>query len=48
MYAIYVDGVLRYIGKGTNGRMYTHMKEVRRRLTRKFKLRTSARYFSRS
>src|SRR5947209_15645554 len=39
VYAIYVDGVLRYIGKGTNGRMYAHMKEVRQRLTRKFKLR---------
>jgi hypothetical protein len=38
VYAIYVDGVLRYIGKGTNGRMYTHMKEVRQRLARKFKL----------
>ena len=30
--------LLRYIGKGTNGRMYDHMKEVRQRLTRKFKL----------
>lgn len=38
VYAIHVDGVLRYIGKGTNGRMYAHMKEVRQRLTRKFKL----------
>src|SRR2546421_2619036 len=38
VYAIYVDGVLRYIGKGTNGRMYAHMKEVRQRLTRKFNL----------
>ena len=38
VYAIYVDGVLRYIGKGTNGRMHAHMKEVRQRLTRKFKL----------
>jgi hypothetical protein len=38
IYAIHVDGVLRYIGKGTNGRMYDHMKEVRQRLTRKFKL----------
>jgi hypothetical protein len=36
VYAIYVDGVLRYIGKGTNGRMYAHMKEVRQRLMRKF------------
>jgi hypothetical protein len=38
VYAIHVNGVLRYIGKGTNGRMYDHMKEVRQRLTRKFKL----------
>jgi hypothetical protein len=38
IYAIHVDGVLRYIGKGTNGRIYAHMKEVRQRLTRKFKL----------
>jgi hypothetical protein len=38
VYVIHVDGVLRYIGKGTNGRMYAHMKEVRQRLTRKFKL----------
>jgi hypothetical protein len=38
VYAIHVDGVLRYIGKGCNGRMYAHMKEVRRRLTRKFYL----------
>ena len=38
IYVIHVDGVLRYIGKGTNGRMYSHMKEVRQRLTRKFKL----------
>jgi hypothetical protein len=38
VYGIHVEGVLRYIGKGTNGRMYAHMKEVRQRLTRKFKL----------
>ena len=38
VYAIHVDGVLRYFGKGSNGRMYAHMKEVRERLTRKFKL----------
>ncbi len=38
VYEIHVDSVLRYIGKGTNGRMYAHMKEVRQRLTRKFKL----------
>jgi hypothetical protein len=38
VYAIHVDGVLRYIGKGCNGRMYAHMKEVRQRLTREFNL----------
>lgn len=38
VYAIHVDGVLRYIGKGTNGRIYAHMKDVTQRLTRKFKL----------
>jgi hypothetical protein len=38
VYAIHVDGVLRYIGKGSNGRMYSHMKEVKQRLTRKFDL----------
>jgi hypothetical protein len=41
VYAIHVDGVLRYIGKGCNGRMYAHMKEVRQRLTREFNLKTS-------
>ena len=40
VYAIYVDDVLRYIGKGTNGRVYAHMREVRQRLTRKFKLKS--------
>jgi hypothetical protein len=38
VYAIHVDGVLRYIGKGSNGRIYAHMKEVKLRLTRKFNL----------
>ena len=38
VYAIHVDGVLRYIGKGCNRRMYAHMKEVRQRLTREFNL----------
>jgi hypothetical protein len=38
VYAIHVDGVLRYLGKGSNGRIYAHMKEVRLRLMRKFKL----------
>jgi hypothetical protein len=30
IYAIIVDGVVRYIGKGRNGRMYTHLIEARR------------------
>ena len=47
IYAIHVDGVLRYIGKGTNGRMYDHMKEVRQRLTRKFKLKNVSPLFQR-
>ena len=38
VYAIKVDGVLRYIGKGKGNRIYSHMKEVRGRLTRDFKL----------
>ena len=47
VYAIHVDGMLRYIGKGSNGRMYAHMKEVRQRLTRKFKLRNVSPLFQR-
>jgi hypothetical protein len=47
VYAIHVDGVLRYIGKGTNGRMRAHMKEVRQRLTRKFKLKNVSPFFQR-
>ena len=47
IYAIHVDGVLRYIGKGTNDRMYAHMKEVRQRLTRKFKLKNVSPLFQR-
>jgi len=47
VYAIHIDGVLRYIGKGTNGRMYAHMKEVRQRLTRKFKLKNVSPFFQR-
>jgi hypothetical protein len=47
IYAIHVDGVLRYIGKGTNGRMDDHMKEVRQRLTRKFKLKNVSPLFQR-
>jgi len=30
VYAIIVDGVVRYIGKGRNGRMYTHLIEAKR------------------
>jgi hypothetical protein len=30
VYAIYVDGVLRYIGKGSNGRLYVRVIEARR------------------
>jgi hypothetical protein len=47
VYVIHVDGVLRYIGKGANGRMYAHMKEVRQRLTRKFKLKNIGPLFQR-
>jgi hypothetical protein len=47
VYAIHVDGVLRYIGKGTDDRMYAHMKEVRQRLTRKFKLKNVSPLFQR-
>jgi hypothetical protein len=30
VYAIYVDEVVRYIGKGSNGRMYFHVIEAQR------------------
>jgi hypothetical protein len=30
VYAIYVDGIVRYIGKGSNGRMHFHTIEARR------------------
>jgi hypothetical protein len=30
VYAIYVDGVVRYIGKGSNGRVHFHVIEARR------------------
>ena len=39
VYTISVDGVLRYIGKGKGPRLYSHMREVRYRLNRFFKLR---------
>lgn len=37
-YVYAIHGVRRYIGKGTNGRMYDHMNEVKRRLRRQFTL----------
>jgi hypothetical protein len=30
IYAIIVDDIVRYIGKGRNGRMYTHLIEAKR------------------
>ena len=38
VYTISVDDVVRYIGKGKDLRLYFHMKEVRHRLNRDFKL----------
>jgi len=38
VYTISVDDVVRYIGKGKGLRLYSHMKEVRHRLNRDFKL----------
>jgi hypothetical protein len=40
VYTISVGGVVRYIGKGRGLRLYSHMKEVRHRLNRNFKLRS--------
>jgi hypothetical protein len=40
VYTISVDDVVRYIGKGKGLRLYSHMKEVRHRLNREFKLRS--------
>ena len=34
LYAIFVDGVVRYIGKGRNGRMYSHLIEAKRSAAR--------------
>ena len=34
VYVILVDGVVRYIGKGRNGRMYTHLIEAKRSAAR--------------
>ena len=47
VYQIHVDGVLRYIGKGTDRRMYAHINEVQQRLTRKFKLKNVSPIFQR-
>ena len=38
VYTITVDGVVRYIGKGKGLRLYCHMKEVRNRLNRDYRL----------
>jgi hypothetical protein len=40
VYTISVDDVVRYIGKGKGLRLYCHMKEVRHRLNRDFRLRS--------
>jgi hypothetical protein len=38
VYTITVNGVVRYIGKGKGLRLYCHMKEVRSRLNRDYRL----------
>jgi hypothetical protein len=38
VYTISVAGVVRYIGKGKGLRLYSHMKEVRSRLKRDFRV----------
>jgi hypothetical protein len=38
VYTISVAGVIRYIGKGKGQRLYSHMKEVRSRLKRDFRI----------
>lgn len=38
IYTISVSDIVRYIGKGKGLRLYAHMKEVRRRLNRDYKL----------
>jgi hypothetical protein len=42
VYTITVDGVVRYIGKGRDLRLYSHMKEVRSRLNRDFVIQSIA------
>ena len=34
VYAVLVDGVVRYVGKGRNGRMYSHLIEAKRSAAR--------------
>jgi len=48
VYTISVDDVVRYIGKGKGLRLYSHMKEVRHRLNRNFKLRSIGSRFQRN
>ena len=48
VYQITVDGVIRYIGKGKGLRMHSHMKEVRDRLKRDFKLKSIGLLFQRN
>jgi hypothetical protein len=38
VYSITVDDLVRYIGKGKGLRLYSHMKEVRSRLNRDYRL----------
>ncbi len=38
VYTISVSGLVRYIGKGKGARLYSHMKEVRARLNRDYRL----------
>jgi hypothetical protein len=47
VYFIRVNGVVRYVGKGIEDRMFAHMKEVRQRLTREYKLRNVGPLFQR-
>ena len=42
IYSITVDDIVRYIGKGKGLRLYSHMKEVRCRITRGFNLQNIA------
>ena len=42
VYTISVDGVVRYIGKGKGLRLYSHMKEVRSRRNRNYRLQNIA------